>query len=309
MVKLVICLMGPTASGKSDVAMRLADEFPLELVSVDSALVYRGMNVGTAKPDANTLRRYPHRLIDIREPEDSYSAGEFVRDAGREIESILANGRVPLLVGGTMMYFRALINGIADLPEADLSVRKAIDKEGARIGWPALHAQLAEIDVAAAVRINPNDAQRIQRALEVYRISGRTLTEWQSRAAPVRGAYSFSKIALMPDSRPALHARIENRLDMMLDAGFIDEMKTLVKRPDLTAEHGSMRAVGYRQFWAFLKQECDYDEARSRALAATRQLAKRQLTWLRSETNICPVDPLETGALATISSLLRECLH
>lgn len=296
--------MGPTASGKTDIAMRLADTFPLDLVSVDSALVYRGMDIGTAKPDADSLRLYPHRLIDLRDPEQSYSAGEFVRDAVVEIDAIHAEDRVPLLVGGTMMYFRSLINGLASLPGADASVRTAIDEEAALRGWPEMHRQLAEIDSAAAAKINPNDAQRIQRALEVYRLSGRSLSEWQAETAPARSSYDFIKIALIPEPRAVLHARIAERLDLMLDAGFVDEVKTLMGRRGLTAEHASMRAVGYRQYWSHLQGDIGPDEARSKALAATRQLAKRQLTWLRSERDLCKVNPLETDAFATISSYL-----
>jgi len=296
--------MGPTASGKTDIAMRLADTFPLDLVSVDSALVYRGMDIGTAKPDANLLRQYPHRLIDLRDPEQNYSAGEFVRDAVAEIDAIHAEGRIPLLVGGTMMYFRSLIDGLASLPEADTSVRAAIDEEAARRGWPELHQQLAEIDRAAAARINPNDAQRIQRGLEVFRLSGRSLSEWQAETIPTRDSYDFIKIALIPEPRAVLHARIAERLDLMMDAGFLDEMKTLMGRRGLTADHSSMRAVGYRQFWSHLQGDTGLVEARSKTLAATRQLAKRQMTWLRSERDLYTLNPLETDAFAAILSHL-----
>lgn len=284
--------------------MRLADAFPLELVSVDSALVYRGMNIGTAKPDDALLRRYPHRLIDLRDPEESYSAGEFVRDVGIEIKSIHDAGRIPLLVGGTMMYFRSLIDGIATLPAADPALRAAINADAARMGWPELHRQLTAIDSVAAAKINPNDAQRIQRALEVYRLSGRCLSDWHVDQPTPRNTFEFIKFALIPDPRSVLHERIAERLEHMLDAGFIDEMRVLLKRPGLTAEHGSMRAVGYRQYWAHLMGEYGAEEARSKALAATRQLAKRQLTWLRSEADITAINPLETDAYATISTYL-----
>jgi len=304
----VICLMGPTASGKTEVAMRLADELPIDLISVDSALVYRGMDIGTAKPDAETLRNYPHRLVDIREPEDPYSAGEFVRGAQREIDAIVATGRLPLLVGGTMMYFRALIEGIAELPDADQAIRATIDQEAAELGWPALHAQLLEIDPAAAARINPKDSQRIQRALEVFRVSGRTLSDWQSSdsANGAGKANRYIKIALIPEPRAALHARIEQRLDLMLEQDFLGEVAGLMARPGLSAEHSSMRAVGYRQYWAHLDGAYDIGVARSRALAATRQLAKRQLTWLRSEADLLAVNPLEVDAFAAISKHLRQ---
>jgi tRNA dimethylallyltransferase len=303
--KPVICLMGPTASGKTEFAMRLADAFPIDLISVDSALVYRGMDIGTAKPDAELLCRYPHRLIDIRDPEDSYSAGEFARDAVIEIDAAYLRGRVPLLVGGTMMYFRSLIDGIASLPQADPLVRAGIDKEAAEGGWPEMHRQLAEIDPPAAAKINRNDSQRIQRALEVYRLSGRRLSDWQLGTVPARSDYEFIKIALIPEPRAVLHARIAGRLDLMLAAGFIEEMKVLMGRHGLSAEHASMRAVGYRQYWSHLRGDISPDEARSTALAATRQLAKRQLTWLRSEDDLLAINPLESGAFATMSSHLE----
>ena len=306
--KLVICLMGPTASGKTEIALRLADVFSVDLVSVDSALVYRGMNIGTAKPDAETLHRYPHALVDIRDPEEAYSAGEFVRDARLQIDAIHARERIPLLVGGTMLYFRSLTGGIATLPGADAAVRAAIDEEALCHGWPALHRQLATIDPLAAARINENDSQRIQRALEVFRRSGRPLTEWQSANAAADG-YSYVKLALIPEPRAALHARIGKRLERMLEAGFIEEVKALRRRPGLSAEHPSMRAVGYRQFWQFLEGRRDLGEARLRALAATRQLAKRQLTWLRSEGRLFAVNPLEVDAFAAISSHLQHRLE
>jgi len=302
----VVCLMGPTASGKTEIALKLAEEFPLDLISVDSALVYRGMDIGTAKPDAATLQQVPHRLIDIRDPEESYSAGEFVRDACREIDASNARGRIPLLVGGTMMYFRALTEGIADLPEADAKIRAAIDAEAEASGWPALHAQLAEVDGIAAARINPNDSQRIQRALEVYRVSGKSLSEWQAGSASTDRADSFLKVAVVTESRSVLHDRIARRLQSMLQSGFVEEVETLMARPGLTASHASMRAVGYRQLWSYLEERGDLEDASQKALAATRQLAKRQLTWLRSEQQVTVVDPLESDALATISGLLRQ---
>jgi len=302
----VICLMGPTASGKTDIAVRLAERFPLDVISVDSALVYRGMDIGTAKPDPRVLQRVPHRLIDIREPEESYSAGEFVRDATTAIEQIQRAGRLPLLVGGTMMYFRALTQGIAELPEADDAIRATLDAEAARSGWPTLHAQLAEVDPVAASRINRNDSQRIQRALEVYRTSGRSLSEWQS-AEPVTGKhYRFLKIALIAESRKALHARIERRLKSMFASGFVEEVRTLRARPGLTSRDPAMRAVGYRQVWAHLDGEFDAAEAERRTLYATRQLAKRQLTWLRSENELISLDPLEAGGFDAISGILGK---
>ncbi|MDJ0909741.1 MAG: tRNA (adenosine(37)-N6)-dimethylallyltransferase MiaA [Woeseiaceae bacterium] len=303
----VVCLMGPTASGKTDVAVSLMKRFPVEIVSVDSALVYRGMDIGTAKPDAATLARAPHRLIDIRDPEDSYSAGEFVRDARAAIDDIRGAGRIPLLVGGTMMYFRALIEGIAELPEADPAIRAAIDAEAAASGWPALHAELAGVDPEAARRIKPTDSQRLQRAIEVYRVSGRPLSDWQRDAKPPSNDDNFLKFALMPP-RPILHQRIEKRLKSMIEKGFIEEIDALMKREGLTSEAPSMRAVGYRQFWAYRAGQDSLAEAEYRALVATRQLAKRQFTWLRSEADLTSVDPLEVDAADAISRDLKVFL-
>jgi tRNA dimethylallyltransferase len=308
-MKTVVCLMGPTASGKTDVAISLCKRFPFDIVSVDSALVYRGMDIGTAKPDAETLQRAPHRLIDIRDPEERYSAGDFVRDARREINSIQAAGRVPLLVGGTMMYFRALIGGIAELPSADAEIRASIDADAEKSGWPAIHAQLQEIDPAAAERIKPNDRQRIQRALEVYLTSGTPLSEWQSRAKSAHDHdLRFAKFALQPATRQILHERIKKRLNLMLNNGFLDEVKVLRERPGLTAGHPSMRSVGYRQLWAHLDGEVSMEEAGKRALYATRQLAKRQITWLRSESDLRSFDPLEGTTIDAISASLIEFL-
>lgn len=302
----VICLMGPTASGKTDVAMRLADAYPFDIVSVDSVLVYRGMNIGTAKPMADELQRYPHRLVDIRDPEETYSAGDFVRDANRLIDEIQAAGRLPLLVGGTMMYFRALTEGMADLPPASTGVRKAIDLEAEKLGWPAMHQKLAQIDPQSATRINGNDQHRIQRALEVYELSGRSLSDWQLDTPVVR--HKFKKFALSPEPRAELHARIEKRLDNMLEQGFINELKKLMKNPDLKQDHASMQAVGYRQFWLHLQDEIDFDDARAKTLAATRQLAKRQLTWLRSDAEVALINPLKIDAVDTISVYLNTAV-
>jgi len=303
-----ILLMGPTASGKTDLALSLVKRFPADIISVDSALVYRGMDIGTAKPDAGTLRRAPHRLIDIRDPEDSYSAGDFVRDARAEIEAILGRGRVPLLVGGTMMYFRALTRGIAELPAADEGLRREIDIEAGQRGWPAMHAELAKVDPAAAARIEPNDSQRIQRALEVFRLSGRPLSAWQAQAEQRDDDVEFLRIGLNIEPRRLLHERIAARLDEMMEAGFVEEVRGLYARSGLTAQSPSMRAVGYRQIWKYLDGEYDLDEARRRALYATRQLAKRQVTWLRSETGIFLSNPLEPGAIEAISGFLARSL-
>ncbi len=301
--------MGPTASGKTECAVRLHENFPVDIVSVDSALVYRGMNVGTAKPDAKTLERAPHRLIDIREPEDSYSAGQFSADARREIDAIHAAGRVPLLVGGTMLYFRALIDGIAEMPGADPGVREQLDAEAEERGWPALHAELASVDAEAAARIAPSDRQRIQRALEVYRVSGKPLSAWQRDAKPEASGDDFVRLALVDPARAALHQRIDERFAAMMDAGFLEEVAVLRARPGLTASSPSMRAVGYRQLWAHLEGEATLDEAITRGQAASRQLAKRQLTWLRGERGVEIFDPLETLRTDAISRFLRGVLR
>ncbi len=308
MSKKAILLMGPTASGKTGIAISLCKRFPCDIISVDSALVYRGMDIGTAKPDTATLARTPHRLVDIRDPEESYSAGDFVRDARAEIQAILAAGRIPLLVGGTMMYFRALTKGIAELPPADPAVRAEIDALAGESGWPAVHAELAKVDPAAAARINPNDSQRLQRALEVYRTSGKPLSDWQAESGEAPADVSFLKIGLSIEPRGLLHERIARRLDRMIEDGFVEELQVLRKRPGLRQDSAAMRAVGYRQFWSFLDGDYDIIEARNRALYATRQLAKRQLTWLRAEKQLFEVDALEDNAIDTISAFLAQKL-
>ncbi len=304
----VICLAGPTATGKTDFAVRLREQLPLEIISVDSALVYRGMDIGTAKPDAETLNRAPHRLIDIRDPEENYSAGDFVRDAVVEMNDIRASGRIPLLVGGTMMYFRSLTEGIAELPEADPDVRASLDADAAAVGWPAMHQKLGQIDPAAAARINPNDSQRIQRALEVFEISGRPLSDWQASGKRSEPDHSYLRIALVPGSRSVLHERINARLQSMFEQGFVEEVEALRQRPGLSGQSSSMRAVGYRQIWSHLDGEYDRASAQEKALAATRQLAKRQLTWLRSDEQLNRFDPLEGKAFDAISAFLDDHL-
>lgn len=296
--------MGPTASGKTDIAVELVTSLPLEIVSVDSAMVYRHMDIGTAKPDPATLARAPHRLLDIRDPEERYSAGEFVRDATREMADIHARGRVPLLVGGTMLYFRALTEGMAALPPADPRLREAIDDEAAGAGWPAMHRRLAEIDPEAAGRISPNDSQRIQRALEVWRATGKPLSVWHREQATGTAASCFLLLALLPADRAALHRRIADRLQRMFAAGFVDEVRRLKSRHGLRRDSPAMRAVGYRQVWAHLEGEKTLDETEAAARAATRQLAKRQMTWLRSQALSACVDPLERNAFAAIKSII-----
>jgi tRNA dimethylallyltransferase len=287
---LAIFLMGPTASGKTALACALADRFPLDIVSVDSALVYRGMDIGSAKPDARTLEKYPHRLVDIRDPSQPYSAADFREDALREMSSIAAKNRVPLLVGGTGLYFRALLSGLSELPQADPELREQLNEEGTSTGWWAMHARLARIDPVAAARIGSNDAQRIQRALEVIEITGKPMSELQS-GLPNPFAFRVLKLALIPADRAALHTRIAERFDAMLAQGFVAEVKQLHARGDLNADLPAMRAVGYRQAWQHLDGEFDAAELRNRGIYASRQLAKRQMTWLRSELDARVLDP------------------
>jgi tRNA dimethylallyltransferase len=281
----VLCLMGPTASGKTALAVGLAQRFPFEIVSVDSALIYRGMDIGTAKPDAATRRIAPHRLVDILDPAEPYSAGQFRADAQREIAAIQARGRIPLLVGGTMLYFRALERGLAKLPTADSAVRARLAAEWAEQGAAALHARLARIDPVAAARIHPHDPQRIQRALEVYELAGRTLTELCTAPCDEILPFPIIKLVVALADRRVLHERIERRFRLMLDQGFIAEVERLRQRLDLSLTTPSMRAVGYRQVWAYLDGVLDEAALIERGIIATRQLAKRQLTWLRAETN------------------------
>jgi tRNA dimethylallyltransferase len=281
MPRTAVFLMGPTGAGKSDIALELAGRLPLEIVSVDSALVYRGMDIGTAKPSAALRARVPHHLIDIRDPAESYSAGDFVRDAAAVIADIWSRGLSPLLVGGTMLYFHALTAGIAELPAADPEVRAEIEREAEAVGWDALHRELARVDPDAAVRIHRHDPQRIQRALEVFRLTGETITHLQRLRRTLFAATEVREIAVIPGERAALHARLATRFQAMLAAGFVDEVRRLYARGDLTREHPAMRAVGYRQIWEYLAGSCELQSAEDRAIAATRQLVKRQLTWLR----------------------------
>lgn len=284
-------LTGPTGAGKSEWAERLAQDAPVEIVSVDSALVYRSLDIGSAKPTRALRQRIPHHLIDICDPAESYSAGRFVADATTAIEAIHARGRVPLLVGGTMLYLRALMHGLAPLPEASPWIRHEIDERAAREGWPALHAELARLDPQAAVRINSTDPQRIQRALEVCYATGRPISELQRDTVSPLARYRVRAWALAPADRAVLHGRLERRFHSMLQAGFLDEVRVLRERGDLNERHSSMRAVGYRQLWAHLAGAYDLAEATRRGISATRQLAKRQLTWMRSEQALNWIDP------------------
>jgi tRNA dimethylallyltransferase len=301
-----VFLMGPTGAGKSDLAVRLAEELPLELISVDSALVYRGMDIGTAKPALSARARVPHHLIDIREPPEGYSVGEFALDVQRVMEEIWSRGGLPLLVGGTMMYFHALTEGIADLPEADLAVRAAIDARAAEVGWAQVHRELAEVDPHAAARIHINDPQRIQRALEVHRVTGETITKLQQSRVSVFADVNVIEFALAPLERGELHTKIELRFKAMLEAGFVDEVRRLYERGDLSPEHPSMRAVGYRQLWRYLARQTTLDEATTEAIAATRQLAKRQLTWLRRRANARWLDSTRPYVARAIIDALSE---
>ncbi|MYF69423.1 MAG: tRNA (adenosine(37)-N6)-dimethylallyltransferase MiaA [Proteobacteria bacterium] len=302
-----LCITGPTACGKTDLALALAlaEEFPLEVVSMDSAMVYRGMDIGTAKPSPDILAGVPHHLVDILEPTESYSAGRFAADAREAVERIRSRGRLPVLVGGTLLYLRALRDGLASLPRANPAIRRRLDREAELFGWEGLYRRLEKVDPAVADRISPKDRQRIQRALEVYELTGEPISALQSRerlepGMPVRA------VALVPSDRDRLAERIERRFDAMVEAGFVDEVRALRERGDLDPAMTSMRTIGYRQVWSHLDGDCDWPEARGKAIAATRQLAKRQLTWLRSDkaTRQLPADA--PGARESIARLLNE---
>ncbi len=291
-----IFLMGPTASGKTGAAVALAATLPVEIISVDSALVYRDMDIGTAKPDAATLQQAPHHLINLIPPTQAYSAANFRQDALGLMADISARGRIPLLVGGTMLYFKALEQGMSGLPEADAQVRMGLDAEAAAIGWPAMHAKLAGVDALTAARLAPNDSQRIQRALEVHAISGRRLSDLIAEQSSQVLPYQVLKVALLPSDRQLLHERIAMRFEQMLAAGLVDEVRALlIKYPVLTAESTAMRCVGYRQTLHYLAGEIGLEELRERGIFATRQLAKRQLTWLRSMPQVRVLDCLQSG--------------
>jgi tRNA dimethylallyltransferase len=295
------CLLGPTASGKSRLALELAACLPIEIVSVDSAQVYRGMDIGTAKPSPAERRSVPHHLIDIIDPDERYSAGRFRADAIGTVEDVLSRKRIPLLVGGTMLYYRALAGGLDRLPAADPGIRKEIDEEAAQRGWPALHTELARIDPQAAARIAPNDSQRIQRALEVWRVSGQSISSLQT-AAVTPLPFMLKAFAILPAERSALHQRIAERFDSILKAGLVDEVRSLRQRYRLSPELPSMRCVGYRQAWGHLEGEYDRAEMRERAVAATRQLAKRQMTWIRS---LNEVEPLVEPRAADLAARMK----
>ncbi|MDR6201529.1 tRNA (adenosine(37)-N6)-dimethylallyltransferase MiaA [Paraburkholderia graminis] len=302
------CLLGPTASGKTAAALALAAQRPIEIISVDSALVYREMDIGTAKPTAEERAVAPHHLIDIVDPANAYSAAEFRADALRLTAEIHARGRLPLLVGGTMLYYKALTQGLNDLPAADANVRAQLDADAARDGWPALHARLAAVDPATAARLAPNDSQRIQRALEVFMLTGEamsTLLAAPARTDDAAADWRFVPIALEPSDRSVLHARIERRFDAMLENGFVDEVVKLRERGDLSPEMPSMRCVGYRQVWEYLDGAVDYPTMRDKGVFATRQLCKRQLTWLRSMDERVVVDCCDREATARVLEVIE----
>ncbi|WP_062666685.1 tRNA (adenosine(37)-N6)-dimethylallyltransferase MiaA [Grimontia celer] len=299
-----IFLMGPTASGKTDLAIGLRKQFPVEIISVDSALIYKEMDIGTAKPTAEELALAPHRLIDILDPSEAYSAADFRADALREMEDIVAKGRIPLLVGGTMLYFKALLEGLSPLPSADPVIRAKIEQEAKEHGWQALHDELCKVDPVAGARIHPNDPQRLSRALEVFRISGKTLTELtETKGEPL--PYEVHQFAIAPKERGELHRRIELRFQKMMGAGFEAEVRKLYDRGDLNPDMPSIRCVGYRQMWDYLAGSCSLDDAVYRGVCATRQLAKRQITWLRSWDDLTWLDSDDAGlSLQTVTKCL-----
>ncbi|CAH0534614.1 tRNA dimethylallyltransferase [Vibrio stylophorae] len=301
-----IFLMGPTASGKTGLAIELRKRLPVEIISVDSALIYRGMDIGTAKPDAAEQAAAPHRLIDILDPAQSYSAADFRGDALAQMATIVAEGKIPLLVGGTMLYFKALLQGLSPLPAADAEVRAEIERQASEHGWQVLHDELKVIDPVSAARIHPNDPQRLSRALEVFRISGKTLTELTAtQGEPL--PYNVKQFAIAPQDRAVLHHRIELRFQQMMAAGFEQEVRALFQRGDLHPDLPSIRCVGYRQMWDYLAGECSRDEAIYKGICATRQLAKRQITWLRSWDNLTWLDSAdEAQALQMITNSLSQ---
>jgi tRNA dimethylallyltransferase len=302
----VVFIMGPTAVGKTDLAVQLHENIDSEIISVDSAMVYRGMDIGTGKPDKALLEKAPHRLIDICDPNESYSAARFQQDARVAVEQIHGNGKVPILVGGTGLYFRALEQGLAELPEANYRIRARLEEEAETEGWQSLHDKLSKIDPEAAARINENDPQRIQRALEVYEITGETLTDLLSEGRKQPFPYPIKKIILSPEDRSLLHERIKQRFLAMLKSGLLEEVEKLHQRCDLSLAMPSMRLVGYRQVWRYLDGQTGYEEMQEHAIIATRQLAKRQITWCRSESHGNWYDPLESGILSKILQNLEN---
>ena len=304
-----ILLMGPTASGKTAMAMALAQHFPVELISVDSAQVFRDMNIGTAKPDAATLREFPHHLIDLISPEEAYSAARFRHDALEAMADITARGKIPLLVGGTMLYFKALLEGLAELPKACPETRADIDAQANSLGWPAVHAELAKVDPVTAARLHPTDAQRVQRALEIYRLSGRPMSALLDEGQKQAPAYDYLSLGLLPSDRSVLHARIAERFDAMLAAGLENEVSELRQNYQLTPDLPSMRCVGYRQVWEAQDGTSPRSEMRDRGIYATRQLAKRQITWIGNTLKPEIFDCLSPGLLQEVEQRLAESLR
>jgi tRNA dimethylallyltransferase len=302
----VLVLTGPTGSGKSDYALALAERFAVDLISVDSAQVFRGMDIGTAKPSPEIQARHPHRLIDIRDPLESYSAGEFVRDARAAIATAHVAGRLPLLVGGTMLYLRALLHGIAPLPQASPAVRAELEARAAREGWSALHAELTRVDPLTAARVHVRDPQRIQRALEVYQLTGRAISDWQRGTRGAQQDFHWVRVALVPSDRRAHRARLATRFAAMIGAGLVEEVRQLHERADLGPHLPSIRSIGYRQLWEFLEGHAALDQACAKAVEATCQLAKRQLTWLKTDTELMRLDPAESCTAETLMNLTAE---
>lgn len=302
----VIFIMGPTATGKTDLAVYLHEKLDCEIISVDSAMVYRGMDIGTAKPDKTLLSKVPHRLIDICDPLEAYSAAQFQQDANHAIEDIFAHGKIPVLVGGTGLYFRALEHGLAEMPAANYRIRASLEAEAKEKGWASMHARLSQIDPESAIRINQNDPQRIQRALEVYEITGKSMTELMSEGRKQVFPFAIQKIILSPEDRGLLHERIKLRFLAMLKAGFVDEVEQLYRRGDLSLNLPSMRLVGYRQIWRYLDGQTSYEEMQEHGIVATRQLAKRQITWCRSENEAKWYDPQEKGVFSKILENLEK---
>ncbi len=305
---LVLVLTGPTGTGKTELALQLAARFPLEIISVDSAQVFRGMDIGTAKPTPAQRAQVAHHLIDIRDPAQSYSAGEFVRDARAAIADIHDRGRLPLLAGGTMLYLRALLRGMAQLPVASPTLRAGLEQRAARLGWPALHAELAAVDPVAAARIHPNDPQRIQRALEVHGLTGQPISEWQRKTVGAAGDFRWLRVGLIPADRAAHRQRLAHRFAVMLQAGFADEVLRLYRRGDLSGQMPSMRAVGYRQLWEWCAGRMELAAASAAVVTATAQLAKRQLTWLRSDRELLQVDAVEPSTATQVAEILGKAI-
>lgn len=303
-----VFLLGPTASGKTALGVKLAHQFNAEIISIDSALVYKGMDIGTAKPTEEEKEGIVHHLIDIREPSESYSAADFLKDCDRLIEEIASRGRVPLIVGGTMLYAKALKEGLNQMPSSDLAVRAQIESEARSLGWPAMHEKLMQVDPRTALRLHPTDSQRISRALEVYRQTGKTISYYQGQRNE-GSKHTFLTLGLMPKNRKLLHERIEKRFLMMIEAGFLDEVKHLMTNPHFDRNAPSMRAVGYRQAIDYLLGEIDYDRFVLSGIAATRQLAKRQVTWMRSMTDLVTIDPFEDDAYHIAQGAIPSFLY